>query len=74
MSEIKSRAVIFNRYQFLYLFCFIIGILLVLLDVYVFGEFGLFFILGVLMTVLYLVVIVNYRITQQPQLQLRKES
>ncbi len=58
MSEIKSRAVIFNRYQFLYLFCFVIGILLVSLDVYVFGEFGLFFILGVLMTVFYLVVIV----------------
>lgn len=58
MKEINSSEVVFNRYQFLYLFCFVIGILLVLLDLYVFGEFELFFILGVLMTVLYFVVIV----------------
>ena len=57
MKELNSRVVVFNRYQFLYLFCFVIGILLVLLDLYVFCEFGFFFILGVLMTALYFVVI-----------------
>ena len=57
MKVINSSEVVFNRYQFLYLFCFVIGILLVLLDVCIFCEFGFFFILGVLMTALYFVAI-----------------
>ncbi len=59
MKELKSREVLFNRYQFMYLFFLSIGVMAILLDVYIFNDFGIFFILGILLTILYFSVILT---------------
>ncbi len=57
MKKIKSKEIIFNYYQIFYLFCFLCGVGVILLDICIIKEIALFFVFGLFLSVLYLFLI-----------------